>query len=570
MQLSIAPCDDKLLGCKDWLQFRICSVSGENVWTQHCTGQITAHATMPVSSSTIPRSPSTAYPGRIQPSAVWAALRSVGIHHGPAFQNLHRVYTAARESMSVFSVADTTTGMPKGHQAAHMLHPTTLDSIIQAAFTVMPDGGTRLQSAFVPRRIRTLRVRPTIPSLAGHEFAAYAVRDRLDPHTLESSVIVVDSSSSTSPLEAAAPPMIELEGLLIQSVGGGSADRPAEPHKDDVCSRWEWAPDISLLDPEQLRGRLSFAVEPAEVDMVMDLRRATVHHIRDTLDSLTPADIDALQGHHRKLHRWMLRQLDLAHQNALGADSAGWFDLGPDDKRELFDKVAAASVNGEMLCKLGGLAASILRQRIAPLEVMLEGRLLFRYYKEALKWNRSTRQVGELIKLCTHKNPRARILEIGAGTGGGTQIILDALGRGRDAPGVDARLERYDFTDVSSGFFEAAKERFSGWSQVMSFQKLDIEEDPTDQGFEGGAYDVVIACQVLHATKRIVGTLRNVRKLLKPGGKLVMVETTRDELDVFFTFGLLPGWWLSTQPLTSLLLIPFPLTAPPAAINPYC
>jgi hypothetical protein len=38
VQLSITPCDDKLLGCKDWLQFRICSVSGENVWTQHCTG----------------------------------------------------------------------------------------------------------------------------------------------------------------------------------------------------------------------------------------------------------------------------------------------------------------------------------------------------------------------------------------------------------------------------------------------------------------------------------------------------------------------------------------------------
>jgi phospholipid N-methyltransferase len=452
--------------------------------------------------------------------------------------------------MSVFSVADMRAGMPKGHQATHMLHPTTLDSIIQAAFTVMPDGGTRLQSAFVPRRIRTLRVRPTIPISADHEFDTYAVRDRLDLHALEVSVTVVDSSSPASSPGAAAPapPMVELEGLLIQSVAGGSAaDRPREPYKDDVCSRWEWAPDISLLDPEQLRGRLRFPVEPAEVDMVMDLRRATVHHIRDTLDSLTPAEIDALQDHHRKLHRWMVRQLDLARQNALGGDSAGWLDMGPDKKRALFERVAAASVNGEMLCRLGGLAASILRQEVAPLKVMLEGRLLFRYYKDALKWDRSTRQVGELIKLCTHKNPWARILEIGAGTGGGTQIILDALERGRDTSGViETRLERYDFTDISSGFFEAAKERFAGCSQVMSFQKLDIEEDPTGQGFEAGAYDVVIACQVLHATKRMVDTLRNVRKLLKPGGKLILVETTRDELDVFFSFGLLPGWWLST------------------------
>jgi hypothetical protein len=40
-------------------------------------------------------------------------------------------------------------------------------------------------------------------------------------------------------------------------------------------------------------------------------------------------------------------------------------------------------------------------------------------------------------------------------------------------------------------------------------------------------------------------TMTNVRSLLKPGGKLVLFETTQDPTDLFFTFGLLPGWWLS-------------------------
>ncbi|KAK2006256.1 KR-domain-containing protein [Colletotrichum eremochloae] len=56
-----------------------------------------------------------------------------------------------------------------------------------------------------------------------------------------------------------------------------------------------------------------------------------------------------------------------------------------------------------------------------------------------------------------------------------------------------------------------------------------------------------MACQVLHATTDMKRTLGHVRKLLKPGGKLILVETTNDQLDLFFTFGLLPGWWLSKE-----------------------
>jgi NADPH:quinone reductase-like Zn-dependent oxidoreductase len=104
----------------------------------------------------------------------------------------------------------------------------------------------------------------------------------------------------------------------------------------------------------------------------------------------------------------------------------------------------------------------------------------------------------------------------------------------------------YDFTDVSSGFFEKAKEKFGGeWEGVMRYKKLDIEQDPVAQGFEEGAYDVVVACQVLHATQSMERTMTNVRKLLKPGGKLFIMETTKDQMDIQFVFGFLQGWWLS-------------------------
>ena len=43
-----------------------------------------------------------------------------------------------------------------------------------------------------------------------------------------------------------------------------------------------------------------------------------------------------------------------------------------------------------------------------------------------------------------------------------------------------------------------------------------IEEDPVTQGFEEGGYDMIVASNVLHATRSIGKTLQNARKLLKP------------------------------------------------------
>ena len=82
----------------------------------------------------------------------------------------------------------------------------------------------------------------------------------------------------------------------------------------------------------------------------------------------------------------------------------------------------------------------------------------------------------------------------------------------------------------------------------MDFKILNIERDPVSQGYVEGSYDLVVAAWVLHGTPDIAATARNVRKLLKPLGKLVLLEVTRP--DIFrsgFAFGLLPAWWLSTE-----------------------
>lgn len=142
-------------------------------------------------------------------------------------------------------------------------------------------------------------------------------------------------------------------------------------------------------------------------------------------------------------------------------------------------------------------------------------------------------------------------MRIGAGTGGATKSILREL---------DEAFASYTYTDISAGFFEKAKEVFKARESKMIYKTLDIEKDVVDQGYEEHSYDLIIASLVLHATSRLNETMSNVRRLLKPGGYLLLLEITDNEQMRFgFIFGGLPGWWLGHEdgrPLSPCIEVP--------------
>lgn len=55
------------------------------------------------------------------------------------------------------------------------------------------------------------------------------------------------------------------------------------------------------------------------------------------------------------------------------------------------------------------------------------------------------------------------------------------------------RYAIYDFTDISPSIFAKAKEEFDAQRDGMRFETLDIEEDPIQQGFDKGTYDLIVA-----------------------------------------------------------------------------
>ena len=79
----------------------------------------------------------------------------------------------------------------------------------------------------------------------------------------------------------------------------------------------------------------------------------------------------------------------------------------------------------------------------------------------------------------------------GAGTGVTTSIILNGL----ISPSGERMYPTYTFSDLSAGFFVAAKERFQGFQNVQ-YAKLDISQDPVEQGFEEDSFDFIAAANV--------------------------------------------------------------------------
>ncbi|ACB52427.1 probable polyketide synthase [Crocosphaera subtropica ATCC 51142] len=128
---------------------------------------------------------------------------------------------------------------------------------------------------------------------------------------------------------------------------------------------------------------------------------------------------------------------------------------------------------------------------------------------------------------------KVRILEIGAGTGGTTAYLLSHL---------DATQTDYCFSDISPIFTEKAQEKFSDYP-FITYQTLNIEQNPQKQGFSLESYDIIIAANVLHATANLQETVTHIHQLLAPKGMLLLLESTSLLLWLDLIFGLTEGWW---------------------------
>ena len=249
-------------------------------------------------------------------------------------------------------------------------------------------------------------------------------------------------------------------------------------------------------------------------------------------------------------HRRLFERLvgNLAERGVLKREDDGWIVLKPLEEQSsdlrleaevLKQQFPACSAEVTLTARCGARLDEVLRGTCNPLQLLFpDGNFdtadaLYRSSPLARAFNTAVRHVVVSAIQDAPKERLVRILEIGAGTGGTTSFLF---------PHLPAERTRYTFTDISPLFLTRARDEFRDYP-FASFELLDIEKSPGTQGFGERAFDVIVAANVLHATRDLRETLGNAVGLLARGGLLILLEATDRQLWVDLTFGLTEGWW---------------------------
>ena len=121
--------------------------------------------------------------------------------------------------------------------------------------------------------------------------------------------------------------------------------------------------------------------------------------------------------------------------------------------------------------------------------------------------------------------PTLRVLEIGAGTGSATEILLTLLDERRLLP----PLERYVVTEPNAYFRRCNQRKLAVQHPKLPLEwtTLDLDLPWSAQGIASGEFDLVYAVNVMHISKNLLFSLNEACSALATGGWLVIGECVR-------------------------------------------
>ena len=552
----------------------IYSKGSDGGWIQHVEGRVSSGGPVPGAGERLDLDGLRSRLSPVDVEGYYRARADTGVHLGPSFRTLARAWSRPGEALSEVR-------LPEGIARDGLdVHPLLLDGCFQTVGTARDLSGPHGSVTYLP--------------FGWERF--WLTTGRL-PDRVVCHVRLSDASRDADADKGDAPEVLTAElricnrsGVQLGGLSGYAIKRAtraallsAVDDVKDLLYEVQWReralppgmPSADFFpDPASVKagaqlftGYLTNAqVDPDDRDALLaDLETWSWSYALATLDRLgwsrqPGARVDAeelrerlgVSPDHPRLFRRMLemaakagvlREEDDGRFAVLVGSENAWPEVLPSDPDEYAAVMADRYPNGlievGLFRRSGGALAEVLRGREDPLTLLFSSGepTAADLYLKAPVARAANEMLAEAVRALVAALPadrRLRVIEVGAGTGSATASVLPELPEGR----FD-----YVYTDISAGFFSEAEARFGDGGGCIDYRPLDIEKDPVAQGFDAHGYDVIIASNVLHATRYLEETLAHCRQLLAPSGQMIALENLSGLGWMDLTFGQLDGWW---------------------------
>ena len=444
-----------------WYEFSISSYNG-TTWTKHCSGQARPGYDNIIQPRVIGKL------ARDVPVSAWySAMKRVGLNYGLSFQGLSEITASPDHRTAAASLFD----RHRPSEPAYQLHPTTIDLCLQLFTVGISEGiARRLTKLCVPTSMEELYIRRGNPEVRAE---------------------VVASSTGKGTISGDAIAIADGEVVLHLKNGKFSAleDQATSEGSDTVAgAQLEWKRDIDFVPASNLMRPYA-----SVKDELLQLERLALLCILETRHRIS--SLETKVDHLKKFQAWLDLQAVRAEkgQYDLVEEAQSLATLNQQGRLKAIDatnaEVQSSVVAGmdKVLLRVVDQCEALFEEKVDAIGVLIQEDGLKNIYQFCADlWN-----CRDFFQLLGHAKPRLRVLEIGAGTGGTTAVVLKDL----TSDYGERMYAEYSYTDISAGFFVPAKERFKDY-QNIKYAVLDISKDPIEQGFEAESYDLILASNV--------------------------------------------------------------------------
>lgn len=377
----------------DSYDFVISSHSGSS-WIKNCEGMVKP------CSKVVPSSPPTSNLLRkVAPSRWYEAMADIGIVYGPEFQGLSKITSSTSENLAIGEIKTS----QAQHEASFLFHPVAIDACLQLLLVALAKG-------------------------VGRNFAQLSVPTLIEELDISRSALKMDavawSSSDRKQMEiecvADGQTALRLSGIHLTPLDDEKAMATPDRH---AAARLEWCPHFDFMDIKPL-----FKPPTSDKEETYLQEEMSLLCMLDSAERLKGLKTD--QPHFAKFRDWLdleIRRAELGTYPLL-KDSASLVKLSRPIRRQMiqerFTRLSAMSEKrsvAEGIMRIYDNAEAMFTGKADTLDILMRDDVLTEIYN-VVSFGHS-----EFVRMLSHAKPNLRILEVGAGTGGMTDLILRDL-----------------------------------------------------------------------------------------------------------------------------------------------